>query len=74
MKTVPEAEWAKLMALQQRNDQLQALLPNGLNDFLGLDADQFNSKLVDVELISAEMMKINAAERSILEELDRRSA
>jgi hypothetical protein len=70
---IPDAEWAQLMALREREDQLQAMLPTGLSDFLDLDADQFNSKLADIELISAEMLKINAAEKAILEELERRS-
>jgi len=71
---IPEAEWAKLMVLQARQEQLEAMLPGGLNDFVGLDADQIESKLADIEMISAEMLVVAAAERAILEELDRRSA
>jgi hypothetical protein len=72
---IPEAEWAKLMALRARQDQLQAMLPGGMNDFVGLDADQLDSKLADIEIISAEMLAAGAAEIAILEELlERRSA
>ncbi len=66
---IPEAEWAKLMALQARQEQLLAMLPGGLNDFAGLDADQLDSKLADIEMISTEMLAVSAAERVILEEL-----
>jgi hypothetical protein len=72
VKTVPPAEWEKLMALQARHEQLLAMLPGNVNDFDGLDAGQFNDKLLDIELVTAEMMVINAAERAILEELERR--
>jgi hypothetical protein len=44
---IPEAEWAKLMALQQRHSQLEALLPSGMNDFADLDAGQLDAKLAD---------------------------
>jgi hypothetical protein len=71
---IPEAEWAKLMALQARQEQLGAMLPGGMNDFAGLDADQLDSKLADIEMISTEMLAISAAEIAILEELERRSA
>jgi hypothetical protein len=66
---IPEAEWAKLMALQARQEQLLAMLPGSLNDFAGLDADQLDSKLADIEMISTEMLAVSAAERVILEEL-----
>ena len=72
MKTIPPAELEKLMALQARHQQLEAMLPSGLNDFAGLDAVQLDSKLADIELVTAEMMVINAAERAILEELESR--
>jgi hypothetical protein len=67
---LPEAERAKLEALQQRCSQLLAMLPTDINDLL--DADQLDAKLADIELISAEMMAINAAERAVLDELERR--
>ena len=66
---IPEAEWAKLMALQQRHSQLEALLPSGMNDFADLDAGQLDAKLADIEMISTEMLAVGAAERVILEEL-----
>jgi hypothetical protein len=66
---VPAAELEKLMALQARQEQLLAMLPGGLNDFAGLDADQLDSKLADIEMISTEMLAVSAAERAILEEL-----
>jgi hypothetical protein len=72
MKTVPPAVLEQLMALQARHQQLEAMLPSGLNDFADLAAAEFDAKLADIELVTAEMMVINAAERAILEELERR--
>jgi hypothetical protein len=55
-------------------EQLQALLPGGLNDFAGLDADQLDSKLADIEMISTEMLAAGAAEIAILEGLLKEAA
>jgi hypothetical protein len=60
------------MALQAREQQLEAMLPSGLNDFAGLDADQLDSKLADIEMIATEMLAVGAAEIAILEELEGR--
>ena len=48
------------------------MLPAGVNDFADLAAAEFDAKLADIELVTAEMMVINAAERAILEELESR--
>lgn len=61
-----------LIALQARHQQLLAMLPAGVNDFADLAAAEFDAKLADIELVTAEMMVINAAERAILEELESR--
>jgi hypothetical protein len=58
--------------LQAQHEQLLAMLPGDVSDFDGLDADQFNAKLLDIELTASEMLAISAAERAILEELERR--
>ena len=55
-----------------RHQQLLAMLPAGVNDFADLAAAEFDAKLADIELVTAEMMVINAAERAILEELESR--
>jgi hypothetical protein len=73
-REIPEAEWAQLMVLQAREDQLQAMLPSGLNDFIGLDADQLDSKLADIEMIAAEMLAVGAAQQAILEGLLKEAA
>jgi hypothetical protein len=72
MKTIPPAELEQLIALQARHQQLLAMLPAGVNDFADLAAAEFDAKLADIELVTAEMMVINAAERAILEELESR--
>src|SRR3981189_458913 len=61
MKTIPPAELEQLIALQARHQQLLAMLPAGVNDFADLPAAEFAAKLADIELVTAEMMVINAA-------------
>ena len=64
---VPEAEREKLLQLQQRYDVLLAmLLPTDADELADLDAASLDAKLAEVELIAAEMMSVNAAERAIL--------
>jgi len=69
---VPEAEREKLLQLQQRYDVLLAmLLPTDADELADLDAASLDAKLAEVELIAAEMMSVNAAERAILNGLAR---
>lgn len=68
---VPEAERAKLMALQARYRRLLAMLPTDPNELAELDAAGLDARLDDIELITAEMADINAAERAILDGLAR---
>jgi hypothetical protein len=64
------AEWGKLQALQRRYDALAALLPSGdVDELVNLDAATLDSTLANIELVSAEMLRVSAAERAILEGL-----
>ena len=71
MMTPKAGELAEFFRLEQRYSRLLAMLPTDANELADLDAASLDTRLADIELIAAEMMKINAAERAILEGLAR---
>jgi hypothetical protein len=64
---VSQAERAKLAALQARYKYLLAMLPNSVDDFDTDDADAFNARLADIEMIATEMTRVNDAQMAILD-------
>jgi hypothetical protein len=67
---VPEAERLQLLALAQRYRQLVVQLPTDPDELANLDPTDFAAALDNIELISAELQTINAAQHAILEELE----
>lgn len=71
-KTVPAAARKELLRLQQRYRSLLRMLPFDPVALDCLDAAEFDAAMSDVEVIAAEMQKINDEQLAILNELERR--
>jgi hypothetical protein len=67
-----KTEHEKLAALQARHSRLLAMLPADADAFADLDPDQLDDKLIDIEMITAEMLAVTNAQLAILDELARR--
>jgi hypothetical protein len=66
---VPDAAREELQQLRQRYDALDAMLPSDVDELTSLDAADLDATLANIELISAEMLRISGEEIAILEEL-----
>jgi hypothetical protein len=68
---VPEAVREQLKILQARYRSLLAMLPHDPDELYELDQADFGAALDTIELVATEMVRINAAQMAILDDLAR---